>query len=53
MRRVSFSVFRFKERGTMKKTYEELELEVIRFSAEDIITSSAAGNNDYGQCEVK
>ena len=34
----------------MKKIYEELELEVIRFSAEDVITTSAQepedGNNN-------
>ena len=29
----------------MKKIYEELELEVIRFGAEDVITASAENSN--------
>ena len=30
----------------MKKTYEALELEIIRFGAEDVITASAEQNED-------
>ena len=29
----------------MKKIYEELELEVVRFGAEDVITASAEDSN--------
>ena len=34
-----------REDGTMKLPYEELELEVIRFGAEDIITASDASED--------
>lgn len=30
----------------MKKLYEELEMEVIRFEAEDVITASVCGDNN-------
>ena len=33
----------------MKKTYEELEMEVIRFSTEDIITTSETATNNNEQ----
>ena len=33
----------------MKKTYEGLEMEVIRFSTEDIITTSEAATNNNEQ----
>ena len=33
----------------MKKTYEGLEMEVIRFSTEDIITTSEAATNNNDQ----
>lgn len=32
----------------MKKPYEELELEVVRFGAEDVITASQEDMNDGG-----
>ncbi len=35
-----------REDGTMKLPYEELELEVIRFGAEDIITASDASEDE-------
>ena len=38
---VSAGISRRYGRKNMKKPYEELELEVIRFGAEDVITASA------------
>ena len=32
----------------MKKPYEELELEIVRFGAEDVITESLEDMNDGG-----
>ena len=36
----------------MKKTYEELEMEVIRFRTEDIITTSDAATDADGTPEI-
>ncbi len=33
----------------MKRLYEELELEVIRFEAEDVITESAPNTGNEGE----
>ena len=32
----------------MKEKYEKLELEVIEFTTEDIITTSGGGDDDWG-----
>ena len=37
----------------MKKTYEGLEMEVIRFSTEDIITTSEATTNNNEQTQTQ
>ena len=50
---VSMSCFCAKGGDMMKKRYEELEVEVVRFDAEDVITTSGVEIACEFQCECE